>query len=363
MSDDLFSRFVNLPWLKDRTIFMTRHGSQAYGTNLPTSDTDYKGVAVPPAPYFRGFSSRFDQAESHDPDLVIYDVRKFFALARDCNPNIIEVLWTNESDHIQVTDAGRLLLDNREAFLSKKARHTFSGYAMAQMKRINVHYRWMKNPPVAAPRREDFGLPVEATMTPAQRDNLATAYAMVEKEVATWHDLDWTSLDDSQRIALRNRMTGYLSQMAVSKDDQFDHSARSLGMDDNLIRVLAQEKAYRSKKQEWDSYQTWLRTRNPERAALEEKFGYDTKHGMHLVRLLRMCREILTEGKVYVRRPDRGELLAIRSGAWSYERLVEWAEKEDREMGALYDASSLPRSPDVARLDDLCSKIVESMLG
>jgi hypothetical protein len=33
----------SLPWLKPNTIFLTISGSHAYGTNIETSDYDYKG--------------------------------------------------------------------------------------------------------------------------------------------------------------------------------------------------------------------------------------------------------------------------------------------------------------------------------
>mgnify|MGYP001607055563 CR=1 FL=1 len=46
------------------------------------------------------------------------------------------------------------------------------------------------------------------------------------------------------------------------------------------------------------------------------------KHAMHLVRLMRMCKEILITCEVVVKRPDREELLAIRNGAWSYYKLI-----------------------------------------
>ncbi|AEZ66297.1 hypothetical protein phiTE_131 [Pectobacterium phage phiTE] len=39
-----------------------------------------------------------------------------------------------------------------------------------------------------------------------------------------------------------------------------------------------------------------MKNRNAARHELEEKFGYDTKHAMHLVRLLRMSQEILETG-------------------------------------------------------------------
>ena len=83
---------------------------------------------------------------------------------------------------------------------------------------------------------------------------------------------------------------------------------------------------------------------------------------MHLVRLMRMCGEILAKGEVVVRRPDAEELLAIRHGAWSYETLMEWARQQDSELEAVYKTSPLPHSPDRNAIDALCVRIVENVL-
>jgi hypothetical protein len=130
-----------LPWVSQRTIFLTRAGSHAYGMATPESDLDIRGVLIPPKEYFLGFAHRIEQVESNDPDLIIYDIRKFFALAAACNPSIIELLWTAEEDHLLVTPLGRRLLEHRSLFLSRRAKQTFSGYAVAQMKRIKTHRR------------------------------------------------------------------------------------------------------------------------------------------------------------------------------------------------------------------------------
>lgn len=343
-----------LPWLEARTIFLTRHGSHAYGLATPASDEDFKGVAIPPRAYHLGFAQQFEQAECGEPDLVIYEVRKFFQLASDCNPNIIEALWTEPSDHVLVTPAGQALLDARSLFLSRKARFTFSGYATAQLKRINTHYKWLRDPPKTAPAREDFGLFESHRVTGEQRDQIGAALTMIQREVGTWDDLAWTALDDAARIGLKAKISDYLARARVSREDVF------VGFDDNFLAMLQREKEYRARKQEWDNYQRWLSSRNAKRAELEARFGYDTKHAMHLVRLLRMCREILETGKVFVKRTDREELLAIRSGAWTYEQLVEWASEQDKQMDALYEVSPLPRTPDVSRLDALCVALVEA---
>jgi hypothetical protein len=51
----------------------------------------------------------------------------------------------------------------------------------------------------------------------------------------------------------------------------------------------------------------------------EVKYGYDCKHAYHFVRLIRMCKKILTTGKVIVKRLDLDELLHIRNGSWTYD--------------------------------------------
>lgn len=116
-------------------------------------------------------------------------------------------------------------------------------------------------------------------------------------------------------------------------------------------------------KKKYEQYLTWKKNRNPERAILEDKFGYDTKHAGHLFRLLRMGHEILTTGKVLVYRPDREELLDIRRGAWSYEKVVHEAEKLEKELDSLYEKSTLQHSPKDKAIDKLLIEITEDVLN
>lgn len=305
----------NLDWLVDRTIFCTVHGSQAYGTSLPTSDTDVKGVAVPPKEYFLGHDLSFEQAEQNEPDMVVYSLKKFMNLAANCNPNIIEVLFTAPEHWIKVTPEGEKLYAHRHLFLSKKAKHTFSGYAMAQLKRIKGHKAWLLSPPTHKPTREEFGLPVE------QKVSASTRGAM---------------------------------QALQEKGHTFDGK---------IMELLNAEKAYHDALNTYKQYENWKKTRNEKRAKLEAEFGYDTKHAMHLVRLMRMGEEILTTGEVHVKRPDAPELLEIRAGAWSYEKLLAWAEEQDQKLTKLYESSNvLPHKPDQKKLRALCVELSESML-
>jgi uncharacterized protein len=350
----------DIPWLVERTIYLCRHGSHVYGTNIATSDEDFRGIAIAPARYYLGATQRFDQAVQHTPDLTVFDLRKFIHLAAQCNPNVIEILFVDDCDVLEMMPSGERLREARQLFVTKRARHTFSGYAASQLKRIRAHLRWLKSPPAAPPERKAYGLP-DRTLIPA--DQLAAATAAIQKQLDSW-SLDFIDdLEQPIRIAVTNKIADYLAEIGVSMDgNAWQGAARLVGLTDNFIELLDKERRYTSAKREWDNYQAWLKTRNSTRAALEAKWGYDTKHGMHLVRLLRMAREILSTGNVFVKRPDAAELLSIRDGALPYEDLVAWAEKEDRELQAIAKASTLPNAPDAKAIDDLCCDLIQNHL-
>ena len=87
------------------TVYSTVVGSNAYGTNTPESDTDIRGIAViNDLSYYYGFLNSFQQFEDKVNDYVIYDIRKAFKLISDCNPNMIDLLFTDERFHIKVID-------------------------------------------------------------------------------------------------------------------------------------------------------------------------------------------------------------------------------------------------------------------
>src|SRR6185369_17173804 len=63
------------------------------------------------------------------------------------------------------------------------------------------------------------------------------------------------------------------------------------------------------------------------RRGLVERFGYDTKNAAHLIRILRMGIEFLTEGTLYVEREDKQELLNIKQGLWTLDEVKAEAER------------------------------------
>jgi len=87
----------------------------------------------------------------------------------------------------------------------------------------------------------------------------------------------------------------------------------------------------------------------------------NSKHASHLVRLLRSGYELLTTGILQVERPDAKELLEIRNGAWSYDKLIDYATNMENNIMMFYNSkqSPLPHHPDSNRLCNFCTELVK----
>jgi hypothetical protein len=108
----------------------------------------------------------------------------------------------------------------------------------------------------------------------------------------------------------------------------------------------------------WSAFQTWKASRNPARAELERRHGYDTKHAMHLIRLMRSGLEILQTGELRVRRGDAEDLNAVRDGALSFEALLEAASRLQSEIEETAHRTALPADVDEAFVDGLLLELV-----
>ena len=307
-----------MPAPGESVIFETVYGSRAYGLATETSDTYLRGVFVPPPLAFTGYRAGPEQIEP-SAERVLFEIRKFFRLAAASNPTVIEVLFTDPAEHVTVSEEGRRLLDQRSRFLSRLAGESFGKYGLAQLHRIRTHRRWLLSPPAAPPDRRDYGLPERTTIP---RDEMGAVESMLQD--------------------------GRLAEAALPG---------------SFLDLLDRERRYRAAQREWQQHQEWTRSRNPVRAELERRHGYDTKHAMHLIRLLRMAGEILATGEVLVRRHDAEDLLAVRRGALPYDDLVEQADALGARLHALAERSPLPERPDEEQLNALCGALVDSVHG
>jgi uncharacterized protein len=127
----------------DGTILLAYRGSIAHGMYVPSEkpnsidDKDLMGVCVPSERFYFGLHS-FEQQEVKykEWDSVIYEARKFIRLLVGQNPNVMSLLWNEPKYFLTITPAGQLLIDNRSLFVSRKAYHSFTGYAYAQLKKM-----------------------------------------------------------------------------------------------------------------------------------------------------------------------------------------------------------------------------------
>lgn len=347
-------------YVNSNTIALMLAGSHAYGTNTPESDIDLRGVMIPKdKKYYMGFQSHFEQySESAPEDLIIYDMRKAFSLMADCNPNMIELLFTDEKYHRILKPKWRKVIEHRDKFISKKARFSYTGYSFAQMKRIRTSRGWLLSPPKKKPERSDFGLPDKTVVSKDEVGAFQWILANLLK-----NSVDYLNFSDSTREELASvNLIGQIQSKGIP-DEIFTQVQKVTGASDEWMVAMQMEHKYINAKRHWNSYRDWKNNRNKKRAEMEAKFGFDGKHALHLVRLIRMGKEILSTGKVIVHRPDKDELLAIKNGAWTYEQLEEYAEKMQTEIELIYKTSKLQDKPDRVFLDNLCTEIIDEYVN
>lgn len=111
-------------------------GSHAYGTQTETSDLDVRGIALNKKREILT-NQNFEQFVNEETDTTIYAFNKMITLLSNCNPNTVELLGLKHEHYLYVHPIGQELLDNKKMFLSRKAAHSFGGYATAQLRRLD----------------------------------------------------------------------------------------------------------------------------------------------------------------------------------------------------------------------------------
>ena len=170
-------------------------GSIAYAVNEDTSDFDVYGFTIPPKEimfphtvgYIDGFGTpppKFEQFQKHhimdkeaeggkgrEYDITIYSIIKYFSLCMGCNQNMIDSLFTPRLCILHITPLAETIRENRKMFLSKKAWHTFKGYAYSQMHKMKSQTRTGKRAEVVEKHGYDlkFGYHVVRLMGEVQQ--------------------------------------------------------------------------------------------------------------------------------------------------------------------------------------------------
>jgi len=125
--------------LYDRVIFRCIIGSRAYGLDDQGSDTDYRGIFIPPADLHWSLYGVPEQIECYETQEHYWELQRFLFLALKANPNVLECLYTPLIE--KITPLAEELLQMRSVFLSRMVYQTYNGYVMSQFKKMQADLR------------------------------------------------------------------------------------------------------------------------------------------------------------------------------------------------------------------------------
>lgn len=315
--------------LGNNIILLGLGGSHAYGTSTPTSDLDVRGIALNSKNEIllgRDFEQRVNEAT----DTVIYSVTKMIGLLAACNPNCIEILGLKPEHYLYVSPIGQEILDNRKIFLSKKAIHSFGGYANQQLWRLSQ----------------------KAVRTVPQSEKEQHILNSIRNAAHEFPARYFTCPEDAIRL--------YIDK-AVNEDLDTE-----IFMDINLSHYPLRD--YTSM---WNDMRNVVKEYNKvgKRNQNAATHGKLAKHMMHLIRLYDMCLDILTKEEIITyREAEHDSYMEMRAGKfldennqptndfWDFLRDKESAFEEAKKN------TSLPDQPDMDKIDELLASINERII-
>jgi len=125
--------------LFDRVIYRCVIGSRAYGLDDEHSDTDRRGIYLPPADLHWSLYGVPEQLENEATQEAYWELQKFVTLALKANPNVLECLYTPIVE--MATPLANELLALKSIFLSRLVYQTYNGYVMSQFKKMDADIR------------------------------------------------------------------------------------------------------------------------------------------------------------------------------------------------------------------------------
>lgn len=153
-------------FLVSNTCYLTIMGSHSYGTADTNaeekSDWDIYGITLATkeilfphlAGEIYGFGrqkKRFEQflathvcdqdaaaGKGREYDITVFNIIKFFMLAMECNPNILDSIFTPQECVLHCTQVGNMIRENRKIFLSKAVFPKMKGYSYSQLHKMTT---------------------------------------------------------------------------------------------------------------------------------------------------------------------------------------------------------------------------------
>lgn len=294
-------------------------GSHAYGMNKEGSDLDVRGVTLNSKSEIL-LGTDFEQFTDDNTDTTIYSFHKMLQLLTSNNPNTIEILGCKPEHYLYLSDIGKELLDHKKMFLSKVCIHTFGGYALSQLRR-------MENKSARLVGQEQKEAYILKSIQNAKYDFKNRYYP---------HDESSVNLYIGDAVS-----EGYQSEI--------------------FMDIILKKYPLRDWTGMWNEMKSIVSSYNKigkrnEKAISHDKLG---KHMAHLIRLYMICIDILEKEEIISYRAEEHNLLmSIRNGEYLddnrqpttafYDLLNEYEKRFDYAK----QNTSLPDVPDYKRIND-----------
>jgi predicted nucleotidyltransferase len=299
-------------------------GSHMYGTNLPSSDRDYKGIFIPdPKEIILGRGKQTittstnlipsSKNSEEDTDLELFSLKQYLKLLLEGQTVALTMLFCPKKNLIQTSETWECLQLHKDRWLHKGV-SAFAGYCRQQANKYGI-----KGSRVAASRHamEFFNF-----------------LAPTSKLHESWEGikLAFTGMEHCEFIEEPIRGS--------------EKSVRMLSVCNKKVQenVTAKEAA---------KIYTHLFNEYGQRAlAAEKQENVDWKALMHAVRVAAEAYELLTTHHITYPSPNRELLLQIRKGELSYQAVAEIIEEGLLQLERAQEISNLPEKPDYEFAED-----------
>ncbi len=358
-------------------------GSQAYGTALPTSDTDIRGVYIMPTEIMleTNPSSSYGyipQISDEKNDIVFYEIGRFIQLLEKGNPNILELLNIPNDCIIYKHECFDRYFNNKQSYITKQLKDTFTGYSVSQIKKAKGMNKKVHNPqPKDRKGILDFCYVIDGVKSIPFWTWLSDKYPtssinykeeFFQKYISKWglsKVQNGTGLYGIYQGVLVGKLKasfGYfrgLTQKIDSVDFRLSSIPKEVAESETPTLIYFNSNGFKVHCKEWKQYWEWVEKRNKQRYIDNQKgnVGYDHKNIMHCVRLIEVAEDIVNKNEIIVRRPNRDYLLDIRNGKFTYDEIMDNINKKINNIDNLFDNSDLKDKIDRTETRNLLKNI------
>lgn len=330
----------------NRIIFKHVAGSHMYGTNIPTSDKDIRGVFTVSKDEQLSLITPIQEVSDKSQDIKYFELKKFMDLLMTANPNILEMLWVPEDCVLIKTPIMEKIIQNRQLFITKKAYHSHSGYAYAQIKKAKGQNKRVNHPELAVmPKKEDFCwiIPMDFMQT----QNILSYYLPFSEvpcrpipikeyqlNLKEYHAAALEHVPNTYRLYFY----GQESKGVFRGNDMLVCESIPLEDEAHLFRglLIYNQNEFEKALNEHRKYNDWIENRNDARWVDQEKgvLDFDGKNMLHCMRLLFSGKNILINNEPIVRfEGDQLQYLKdIRAGKFEYETIMADVERQMKEL-------------------------------